>query len=290
MTNQWTLHPSPCTMCTACYVDVHTCAYGLMIVYTAHVQTICLLFAILSHAGPTANSCDDTATSGSTIITGSSDPPTEPTVEPSTNYNKTIMIRLHYCRTRHVTCWTSLRQLGLSSAVLWLLTDCLFIDINLSYLFTAGCFPSMTWTCVDTVMQCKWNIVYVRMWMWSENTMVTCPSCSCLVLGVFEYVNDLPIAMAYWYRSLYQEERYKTSQGNPAVHFPLNVPDKIWYTHLKLLLELIIFARPCSKHSSCTTFMVQKWPCQLGKCIWLHQLILDMLHRSRTPSLPANGA
>ena len=81
-------------MCIASYVDVLTCACGLMIVCTAHVQAVCLLFAILSHAGPTTNSCDDevtslspptsTATSGSTIITGSSDPPTEPTLEPST--------------------------------------------------------------------------------------------------------------------------------------------------------------------------------------------------------------
>ena len=71
---------------------MHTCACGLMIVCT--VQAVYLLFAILSHAGPTTNSCDDevtslspptsTATSGSTIITGSSDPPTEPTLEPST--------------------------------------------------------------------------------------------------------------------------------------------------------------------------------------------------------------
>ena len=80
-------------MYIASYVDVHTCAYGLMIVCTAHVQAECLLFAILSHADPTTNSCDDevtslspstsTATSGSAIITGSSDPPAEPTVEPS---------------------------------------------------------------------------------------------------------------------------------------------------------------------------------------------------------------
>ena len=71
------------------------------------------------------------------------------------------------------------------------------------------------------------------------------PQYSTCLLGSGRYVSTIDTNFTFWH----VPGETRSDQGIPAVYLPLDVPDKICYIHLKLLLELIISAQHFSEHS-----------------------------------------